>query len=111
VLTLSVAVLTPSWRFIYYFLILFPILIVPLAFGFMLRTWRQFLMYLSITVLGWQLSFVALYWVKGRLGETVWLMYEGSTLGYEIFKNCMMPVLLVGAGAIMGRLRRTRSLR
>jgi hypothetical protein len=43
VLTLSVAVLVPSWRLIYYFLILFPLLSVPLAFGFMLRSWWQFL--------------------------------------------------------------------
>jgi hypothetical protein len=94
VLTLGVAVLIPSWRFIYYFLVLFPLLIVPLAFGFMLRSWRQFLAYLSVTVLGWQLSFVALYWKMGRLSETLWLMYEEGTWGYEILKNCILPVLL-----------------
>jgi hypothetical protein len=85
VLTLSVAVLVPSW-------------------------W-QFLVYLSVTVLCWQLSFVALYWVQGRLGDTLWLMYEEGTWGYEILKNCMMPVLLVSVGAIMGRLRSIRRLR
>ncbi len=111
VLTLSVAVLAPEWRFIYYFLILFPLLAVPIAFGFMLRSWRQFLVYLSITVLCWQLSFVALYWMKGILGETLWLMYEQGTVGYGILKNCIMPVLLVSVGAIAGRLRMIRRLR
>jgi hypothetical protein len=110
-LTLSVAVLIPSWRFIYYFLVLFPLLIVPLAFGFMLRSWRQFLVYLSVTVLGWQLSFVALYWIQERLSETLWLMYEEGTWGYEILKNCILPVLLVSVGAIMGQLRRIHRLR
>lgn len=111
VLTLGVAVLIPSWRLIYYFLVLFPLLIVPLAFGFMLRSWRQYLVYLSVTVLGWQLSFVALYWIKERLSETLWLMYEEGTWGCELLKNCTMPVLLVSAGAIMGQVRRIHRLR
>jgi hypothetical protein len=117
VLTLGVAVLVPSWggvnyvSFIYYLVVLAPLLIVPLVFGFMLRSWRQFVVYLSVTVLGWHLSFVALYWVLGRLSETLWLKYEEGTWGYEILKNCMMPVLLVSVGAIMGRLRRIHRLR
>ncbi len=114
---LSLAVLVPPWgganytSFMYYLLVLPPILIMPLVFGLMLRSWRQFLIYLSVTVLGWQLSFVALYWMKGRLSETLWLEYQEGTLGYEILKNCIMPVLLVSAGAIMGWLRRIRRLR
>jgi hypothetical protein len=91
--------------------VLVPLLVVPLAFGLMLRSWRQFLVYLAVTVLGWQLSFVALYWKMGHLSETLWLMHKEGTWGHEILKNCMMPLLLVSAGAIMGRLRRIRRLR
>jgi hypothetical protein len=117
VLTPGVAALAPPrdgvglMSFMYHFLLIFPLLLVPLAFGFMLRSWRQYLVCLSAAVLGWQLSFVTLYRIKGRLSEALWLMYEAGTLGSGILRNCIMPALLVSIGAIVGwrlRLRRVR---
>jgi hypothetical protein len=61
----------------------------PLAFGFYAPLLAAVSRLRSLTVLGWQLSFVAVYWIQGRT----------------------MPVLLVSVGAIMGQLQRIHRLR
>jgi hypothetical protein len=116
-LTQGVAVILTSWDVLaqdsslYYLLIFGPILIVPLVFGFMLRSWRQFLVYLSVTVLGWQLSFVAFDWMAGHLSDPLWLKDKEGAWGSEILGRCIMPAILISVGAIMGRLKRAPRLR
>ena len=96
--------------FLYYVVGLVPIMLVPLAFGFRIRSWRQFVVYLLVTVVVWQVLFILDDWVLGRLSDPLWLKDKEGTWGIEILKRCLMPVILISVGALMGQLKRTPRL-
>ena len=116
VLTHSVGVLITSLdvvrysSFLHYILVLCPILIVPLAFGLTLRSWRQFIVYLLVTVIVWQVSLVLDDWAGGRLSDPLWLKDKEGTWSVEILRRCIMPVILISVGGLMGKLRRAPRL-
>jgi hypothetical protein len=93
-----------------YLLFLCPTLILSLVFGFMLSSRRQFAVYLLVTVIVWQVSFVLEDWAMGRLTDSLWLEDKEGTWGIEIFGRCIMPVALISVGALMGQLRRSPRL-
>ena len=96
--------------FLHYLLVLCPILIVPLAFGFMIRTWRQFVVYLLVTVIVWQVSLVLDDWASGRLSDPLWLEDKEGSWGVEILRRCIMPSILISVGALMRQLKRAPRL-
>lgn len=116
VLTHSVGALITSLdvvrysSFLHYILVLCPILIVPLAFSFTLRSWRQFIVYLLVTVIVWQVSLVLDDWAEARLSDPLWLKDKESTWSVEMLRRCITPVILISVGALMGQLRRAPRL-
>ncbi|MGI9106707.1 MAG: hypothetical protein ACR2G4_10720 [Pyrinomonadaceae bacterium] len=96
--------------FLYYLVALCPLLIVPFVFGLMIRSWRQFVIYLLVTVIVWQVSFVLDDWVVGRLSDPLWLKDKAGTWSGEILGRCIMPIILISIGALMGQLKRTPRL-
>ncbi len=96
--------------FLFYLLAIFPLIIVPLLFGFKIRSWRQFTIYLLVSVIFWQLSFVMDDWMMGRLSDPLWLEDKAGTWSIEILSRCIPPVVLISVGTLMGRLKRTPRL-
>ncbi len=92
--------------FLFYLVAIFPLIIVPLVFGFKLTSWREFAVYLFVTVLVWQTAFVLDDWVMGRLSDPLWLKDKAGTWSVEILWRCAAPVMLIGTGVLLGQLKR-----
>lgn len=96
--------------FLYYFIVLCPLIIVPLVFSFKIQSWQQFVVYLLVTIIVWQLSFILDDWVMGRLSNPLWLRDKAGTWSFEILQRCIVPVILISVGALIGQLKRTPRL-
>ena len=80
--------------------------IVPLVFSFRVQSWQQHVASLLVTIAVWQASFVMRDWMAGRLSEPLWLAGKAGTWGSEILQRCIMPIVLVDAGALAGQLKK-----
>jgi hypothetical protein len=96
--------------FLHYLIVLFPLIIVPLVFSIKIQTWQDFVVYLLVTIIVWQLAFVLEDWVEGRLSDPLWLSDREGTWSFELFRRCIIPTLLISVGALLGRLKRTSRL-
>ena len=97
-------------RFLLHFLGLFPLMLMPMVFGFMSRSWRQFIIYLLVTFMAWQMSSVLCDWLVGRLNDPLWLKDKEGAWSIEILKRSIMPVVLISVSALVGQLKRTPRL-
>ena len=92
---------------LYYLIVFFPLIIMPLGFSFKIQSWQQFIAYLSVTIIVWQLAFILDDWMMGRLGDPLWLRDKAGTWGAEIVRRCIAPVILISVGALISGSKKT----
>jgi len=96
--------------FLHYLLVFCPLIILPLVLSFTIQSWQQFVVYLLLTIIVWQLSFILDDWVMGRLSDPFWLRDKAGTWSFEILRRCIVPVTLISVGTLLSRLKRTPQL-
>lgn len=84
---------------------LWLLVIAPVAFGFSVRTWRQFFIFLLVTLIVWQLTPWVMDWLMDRLNNPDWWEDRADTWPREILLRGLYPLALASGGALLGRFR------
>lgn len=116
VLSHGVWVITSNLDFLGYgtllhrLIVLCLLIIVPLVISLKIQSWRQFVVYLLVTIIVWQLSSIFDDWMTGRLSDPFWLKDKEGTWSFEILRRSIVPTIVLGVGALWGQSKRTPRL-
>jgi hypothetical protein len=83
-----------------------PIFLLPIVLGTVARSWKQFAWLLSGVLVAWQLEFLLLDWLVGRLTDPFWLRENSLRFTREIIARFVLAAALFGVGGLLGLLKR-----
>ena len=83
-----------------------PLLVLAFAFGLLVQSWRQFGFWVLVVILAWQLEFLLLDLLVGRLTDPFWLEENWLRYAREIIARFAFPTGLLCVGALVGLLQR-----